>query len=168
VFTAIVPGKEDDVRTTIESLPRDDGPFSRLDQVHVARLQIFDQPVYQGAPQKPDRLRSSYLVFSSSFNGEVDDLLDEICDRMPAEAESWWGLCVGFPGLADRAAFRRWIRHNQIPTHLFSSPYPSYSVADVRDSLAVRERVVEFAIAAQGLTATELQAQFSREFGDLR
>ena len=67
VFTPIVPGHEEAVRDAIEGLPRGDaGPFSRLEQLHFARLQIFDHLVYQGAPQRPDRLRMNYLVFSAS------------------------------------------------------------------------------------------------------
>lgn len=169
VFTAILPGREEDVRRTIEGLPRGpESPFAALEHVHLARLQIFDHLVYQGEPQKPDRLRSNYLVFTASFNGELDTVLDAICERIPAEAASWWGLCVGFPGTDDRAAFRAWIGHNQIPTHLFSSPYPTATVADVRESLALRERVLDFAIDAQGLDGTELQQRFRQAFADVR
>ena len=65
VFTAIIPGHEEDVRRTIEELPRgEDAPIARLGTVHTSRLQIFDDLVYQGAPQKPDELKSSYLVFT--------------------------------------------------------------------------------------------------------
>jgi hypothetical protein len=168
VYTAITPGREEQVRETIEALPKDDGPFSRLPMVHFARLQIFDHLVYQGAPQKPDQLRSHYLVFTSSFDGGRDAFLDAICERMPAEADSWWSQCVGYPGSGDRRAFRRWIVHNQIPTHLITSPYPTASVQDVRESLALRERLVAFAVDAQGLDATELQARFRQTFADAR
>ena len=168
VFTAIVPGHEPAVKAAIEGLPRGtDGPWARFERVHAARLQIYDQPVYQGAPQKPERLRSSYLS-TAIVDGDRDPFLDEICERMPAEAESWWGHCVGYPGVADRAAFRRWIVHNQIETALVTSPYPTASVQDVRESLALRERVVEFAIAAQGLDAAELQQRFRQAFSDVR
>jgi hypothetical protein len=166
VYTAIAPGREEQVRETIEAVPKDGGPFSRLPMVHFARLQIFDHLVYQGAPQKPDGLRSSYLVFTSSFDGGRDAFLDAVCDRMPAEADSWWSHCVGYPGTGDRAAFRRWIKHNQIPTHLITSPYPTATVQDVRESLALRERLVAFATEAQGLDAAELQERFKRELAD--
>jgi len=167
VYTAITPGHENEVRTTIEALSKDDGPFSRLPMVHFARLQIFDHLVYQGAPQKPEQLRSHYLVFTSSFDGSRDPFLDAICDLMPAEADSWWSHCVGYPGTADRAAFRRWMHHNQIPTHLITSPYPTASVQDVLESLELRERLVAFAVDAQGLDAKELQERFRQTFADV-
>jgi hypothetical protein len=170
VITAIKPGLEQEVRSTIEGLPRgEDGPFSRLERLHFARLQIFDHLVYQGAPQRREKsLRSNYLVFTASFDGERDAFLDAICERMPAEAESWWGHCVAYPGTVDRDAFRRWLEHNQVPTHLFSSPYPTATVQDVRESLALRDQVVDFAISAQGLPARELQERFRQAFAGVR
>jgi hypothetical protein len=168
VFTPIVPGHEEAVRDTIERLPRgEDGPFARLEQVHFARLQIFDHVVHQGPSQPPDRLRTAYLVFTASFNGARDAFLDAVAARMPDEADSWWSHCAGYPGATDRAAFTRYLTHNQVPTHLFSSPYPTATVQDIRESLALRERVVDFAVAAQQLEPRELQERFREAFADL-
>jgi hypothetical protein len=168
VFTPIVPGHEEAVRDTIERLPRgEDGPFSRLERLHFARLQIFDQLVHQGPSQRPDRLPIAYLVFTASFNGARDAFLDAVAARMPAEADSWWSHCVDYPGTADRAAFVRYLKHNQVPTHLFSSPYPTATVPDIRESLALRERVVDFVVAAQDLEPRELQQRFREAFADI-
>ena len=41
---------------------------------------------------------------------------------------------------------------------------PTASVAEVRESLALRERVIDFAVEAQGLDAAALQARFLAEF----
>ncbi|HEY5058404.1 MAG TPA: hypothetical protein VII51_05250 [Gaiellaceae bacterium] len=169
VFTPILPGQTDEVRSIIEAVPRGEaGPFARLEQVHFTRLQIFDQLVYQGAPQKPDRLKSAYLVFTASFDGALDPFLDALCERIPAEADSWWSHCVGYPGTADRAAFKRYIQHNKVHTSLFGVAYPTASVADVRESLALRERVLDFAVAAQGLDAAALQERFRQTFAETR
>ena len=169
VFTAILPGQTEEVRSIIEGVPRGEaGPFARLEQAHFTRLQIFDKLVYQGAPQKPDRLKSAYLVFTASFDGALDSFLDAVCERMPAEADSWWSHCVGYPGTTDRAAFRRYINHNKVHTSLFGIAYPTASVADVRESLALRERVLDFAVTAQGLDAPELQARFMQTFVETR
>jgi hypothetical protein len=166
VFTPIVPGQEELVQAHIEALPTGaDSPLARLEQLHTARVQIFDQPVFQGPGQKkPDRLESTYLVFTSSFDGDRDAYLDAICERLPAEADGWWRHCVGYPGTADRAAFKRYIDHNQIDTALFASAYPRASVSYVRDSLALRDRLVDFAADAQGLDAATLQERFLTTF----
>jgi hypothetical protein len=168
-FAAILPDRVDTVREQIERLPRGPhSPLARLEGLHYSRLHIFDELVYQGAPQKPDRLKSAYLVFTASFDGELDAYLAAICTKLPAEADSWWGHCVAYPGAGDAEGFKRWLRHNQIGTSLFASAYPTESVAAVREALALREQVLDFAIAAQGLPAAELQERFRRTFAGVR
>lgn len=164
VFTAIIPGHEKEVLAAIESVPRGaQSPLAQLGTVHTSRLQILDHLVHQGPSQSPDSLKSNYLVFTVAFDGELEPFLDSILDRIP-EADGWWRHCVGYPGLAARAEFKRWIRHNQIHTSLFAVNSPNRSVSDVVESLALREQVLEFAISAQGLDAAELQARFRHTF----
>ena len=166
VFTPILAGHEDAVQTVIEALPVGaDSPLARLDGLHFSRLQIFRELVHQGDKQrKRDRLRSSQLVFTSTFDGELDPYLDAICARLGAEADGWWEHCAGYPGTADPAAFKRYIRAHQVDSSLFASAHPDASVAQVRESLELREQIVAFAAAAQGLGAGELQAGFRDRF----
>jgi hypothetical protein len=169
VFTAILPGHVDELRAHLEALPLgEQSPLARLDQLHVSRIQIFDELVHQAPSQKRETLKSSHLVFTSTFDGDLDPYLDAICERIGAEADAWWGHCVGYPGTADRAAFRRYIRAHKVDTSLFASANQNAGVPLVRESLAVRERVVAFAADAQGLDAPALRERFLAAFGDLR
>jgi hypothetical protein len=164
-FAPIIPGREDELRAYIEGLPMGaDSPLARLDTLHLSRIQIFDHLVHQGDKQKPDRLESSYLVFTSSFDGDLDAYLDTICERIPVEADTWWGHCVDYPGTADRAAFKGYIADHQAHTNLFASAYPTGTVAKVRESLALREQLVDFAADAQGLDAATLKERFLSTF----
>lgn len=168
VFTPVLAGREEEARTAIESLPLGpESPFARLDQLHFSRLQIFDDLLYQGGKQKRDQLKSKYVVFTANFDGELDPFLDALAERMPAEADSWWGHCVGYPGASDRAGFKRYMRHNQIRTDLFAAAYPTTTVAEVRAALALRELILDFAIGAQGIDAVELQHRFRQSFADV-
>jgi hypothetical protein len=165
IFTAILIGHEEQVREAIESVARGgNSPFARLGTVHTSRLQIFDRLVHQGPSQKPDRLLSSYLVFTATFDGELEPFLDALLRRMSEEAHSWWRHCVGYPGVSEPAAFKAWIRHNQRHTSLFLVDVPNESVTSTLQALALRERVIEFAVAAQGLGAEELQRRFNDAF----
>jgi hypothetical protein len=165
VFTAILPGRKEMARDAIEGVARGpDSPLARLGTVHTSRLQIFDQLVHQGPRQKPDRLLSSYLVFTAAFDGELEPFLDALIRLMPVEAHSWWRHCVGYPGVSEPAAFKAWIRHNQRHTSLFMVDALNESVASTLDALALRERVIEFAVAAQGLGAEGLQRRFNDTF----
>ena len=166
VFAPILAGHEDAVQAVIETMPVGaDSPLARLDGLHFSRLQIFRELVHQGEKQrKRDRLRSSHLVFTSTIDGELDPYLDAICARLGAEADQWWQHCAGYPGTADPAAFKRYIREHQADTSLFASAHPNASVARVRESVALRDRIVDFAAGAQVLDAAELQTRFRERF----
>jgi hypothetical protein len=169
VFTPIVPGREDELRAYIDALGLGaDSPLARLDGLHLARIQIFDELVYQGPPQKPDRLKSKWLLFTSTFDGDLDPYLDALCERIGPEADGWWGHCAGYPGSADRAAFKRYIRRHKVDTNLFASAFPNATVQRVRESLGLREQLAAFAAGAQGLEAGELRERFLATFGGVR
>jgi hypothetical protein len=164
-FAPIIPGHEEELRAYIEGLPTGaESPLARLDTLHLSRIQIFDHLVHQSERHDLDRLQSNYLVFTSSFDGDLDDYLDLICERIGAEADGWWSHCVGYPGTADRAAFKAWIKVHQRHTNLFASAYPTGTVANVRESLELRERLVDFATEAQGLDAAALKERFLSTF----
>ena len=56
------------------------------------------------------------------------------------------------------------MRAHQIDSSLFASAHPDATVPGVLESLALRERIVDFAIAARGLEPAELQRRFRAEF----
>lgn len=165
VFTPILPGREDELRASLEAMPLGEAsPLARLDRLHLARIQIFEEVVYQGPPQKPDRLEAKHLLFTSTFDGELDDYLDDVCDQIPEEADAWWGHCAGYPGTADRAAFKRYIRRHKVDTNLAAAAFHDATVQQIGESLALRERVAAFAADAQHWNAATLQQRFRETF----
>jgi hypothetical protein len=168
VFARIRAGREEELRAHIESLPLGPAsPLARLDTLHFSRLQIFSDVVHQGrAQRRRDRLERSHLVFTSSFDGELDPYLDAICDRLGPDADAWWNHCEGYPGTADSASFKRWIRDHQNNSALFAVAVPSATVKDVLESVSLRDRLVEFAASAQGLGDAELQRRFVETFAE--
>jgi hypothetical protein len=167
-FASILPGHVDEVEAYVEALPLGpDSPLARLDQLHFSRIQIFRELVPQGPSHKVDKLDAPQLVFTSSFDGDLDTYLDAICERVP-EADDWWGHCAGYPGRGDRAAFRAWIRAHKLDAQLFASAYPNATVQQVRAALTLREQVVEFAAGAHGLDAATLKERFEASFGSAR
>ena len=169
VFTPILPGHEDELRAHLDALPVGaQSPLARLDQLHLSRIQIFDELVDQGAPHRRETLKRHHLLFTSTVDGDLDPYLDAICERIGAQADGWWGHCAGYPGTSDRAAFKRYIRAHKVDTGLLAVANPGATVQDVRESLALRERVVDFAAGAQGLDASALHERFLAAFGDGR
>ena len=164
VVAPIVAGREQEAREAIEALPVGaDSPLARLSGLHFSRIHVVSELVFQGPKQrKRDHLRASQLVFTSTVDGELDPYLDALRSR--ADPDTWWRFCIGYPGSADRAAFGRFVRDHQIDSSLFASAHPEATVPGVLESLALRERIVDFAIAARGLEPAELQRRFRETF----
>ena len=160
VIAPIIAGRAQAARDAIEALPvGSDSPLARLEGLHFSRIHVVSDLVYQGPQQRwRDQLRASQLVFTSTVDGALEPYLDALCSR--AEPDAWWRFCVDYPGSADREAFGRFVRDHQIDSSLFASAHPEATVPGVLESLALRERIIDFAIAARGLDPVELQRRF--------
>ena len=125
------PGKADELEAYLAALPTGaESPFARLEMLHIARVQLFRALVHQGPKQKhTDTLQNAHLVFTSTIDGDLDPYLDALAERVP-EADEWWGRCAGYPGRADPAAFRAWVRGKQVDTGLFQSAIPNAKVGE--------------------------------------
>ena len=164
-LTAILPGRSDALREYLESLPLGaESPLARIGQAHFGRWVIIPYVVNEDRQEFRDTLKNEYLLFASDFTGELDAFLDALCTEMATEADAIWGHCVGYPGTGDRAAFKRYMQHNQIETSAPVGKYAEHDIEEVREALDLRERLIRFAIRAQSLDAAELQEAYRREF----
>jgi hypothetical protein len=155
VIAPIVAGREAEAREVIEALPA--GFLSRLANLHFSRIHVVADLVFQGPQQRHrDELRASHLVFTSTFDGELEPYLE----ALRPIADTWWQFCVGYPG----EDFTRWVREHQLDSSLFASAHPDATVPGVLESLALRERIVDFAIEARGLAPADLQRRFREAF----
>jgi hypothetical protein len=158
VIAPIVAGREAEAREAIERLPV--GFLARLENLHFSRIHVVSELVFQGPRQRHrDELAASHLVFTSTFDGELDPYLE----ALRGCADTWWRYCVGYPGTGGEG-FTRWVRDHQLDSSLFASAHPGATVSGVLESLALRERIVDFAVEARRLEPTELQRRFRDEF----
>jgi hypothetical protein len=166
VLTPVLPEREEILRARLQGLPRD--LFARLPTTHFARLVLVPALPAAGLQGRRDRLQSPHLLFSSTFDAPLEPYLDTLCAELAPEAEAIWGCCAGFPGaVAERpAAFKSYLRRNQLRTGLFFNAYPSATVARVRRTLERRAALQAFVVAAQRLEPSRLQAEFLRQFGN--
>jgi len=161
VVAPIVSGRQAAAREAIEALGvGPDSPLARLGGLHFSRIHIVSELVFQGPQQRHrDPLNANQLVFTSTVDGELGPYLE----ALRPIADTWWQFCVGYPGAADAAAFTRWVREHQIDSSLFASAHPEATVPGVLESLALRERIIDFAVATRGLEPAELQRRFRDE-----
>jgi hypothetical protein len=164
-FARVQDGRADELEAYLDALPVGaDSPFARIGTLHIARVQLFRALVHQGPEQtKTDTLRHTHLVFTSTIDGDLDPYLELLRERVP-ECDEWWGRCVNYPGRGSGKAFRDYVRSIQARPGLFRSAMPDASVAEVREALALRERVIDFAVEAQGLDAEMLRERFRETF----
>jgi hypothetical protein len=162
VVAPVVRGQEEAAREAIEGLGvGPDSPLAQLGGLHFSRIHIVSDLVFQGPQQRHrEHLRAAQLVFTSTVDGEPAPYLE----ALRPVADAWWQFCVGYPGSADGAAFTRWVREHQIDSSLFASAHPAATVPGVLESLELRERIIDFAVAARGLEPAELQRRFRDEF----
>ncbi|HVL26630.1 MAG TPA: hypothetical protein VM390_00675 [Acidimicrobiales bacterium] len=166
VLTPVLAGHEIALRAHLRKLPTaGDSPLARVPRTHFARWVIVPQPAYQGPPMRPDPWKSQYLFFTSCFDGDLPSYLDDLCRLIGPDVDAVWQHCVGYPGSSDPAAFARYISHNRIPTEVYFAAYPDATVEDVRASLALKDRVVRFALATRGMGDSDLHRAWQEEFG---
>lgn len=125
-----------------------DSPLARVPGTHFARWVMVG-----------DR-----LLFTSSFDRPLAPYLEALRTGLGADADAIWGHCDGYPGRADAAVFAGWMRAHRCESALFYAAYGEQTVAQVKANLALRARLVEFALRAQRLQAAELKAAFDEAF----
>ncbi|MGH2942873.1 MAG: hypothetical protein ACRDLN_08905 [Solirubrobacteraceae bacterium] len=170
-MTPVKPGEEDALAEYLRGLRgRGPSPLAKLSRTHIARFVIVEDFHNDSSwkQRTEEHLDLPYLIFTSNFDGDLDSYLDELCEKLAAEAREIWGRCIGCPESAKGAALKAYLKHNQIETGIFFSAYGHATVPDVKQALERRERLVDFAVRSQGLAPEPLQKAFLAEFGSAR
>ncbi len=166
VLTPIVAESESRLVHALDTLaPGAESPLAQVPGTHFARWVVISDVVYEGAPQRRDHLDLGRLLFTSNFDGELGPYLENLRAGLGVHADAIWNHCVGYPGSADADAFASYLRAHQIKSSLFFGAYGDRTVEQVKSALSARKDLTEFAMAAQGMGAAELQAAFREEFG---
>jgi hypothetical protein len=166
VLTPVLDGHAQPLVAHLDALGDGDAsPLARVPGTHIARWVVLDDVKYQGAGQRHrDRLQSARLLFSSNFDGDLDRYLEGLRTGMGADADAIWGHCRGYPGHEDGAAFAAYMRAHQLEATLFFAAYGDQTVEQIHANVAQRRRLIDFALATQGLDAAALKARFMETF----
>jgi hypothetical protein len=168
VLTPIVAEGESRLVHTLDMLaPGAGSPLAQVPGTHFARWVVISDVVYEGTPQRRDHLDLGRLLFTSNFDGELGPYLEHLRVGLGTHADTIWSHCVGYPGSADADAdaFASYLRAHQVKSSLFFAAYGDRTVEQVKSGLAARRDLTEFAMTAQGMSATELQTAFRGKFG---
>lgn len=107
------------------------GTLGGIPSIHFARWVIVDKR----------------LLFFSNFDASWMNYLGDFIDKASLGLTAAWSSTMGFPKtrflafggatMADR--FKRWARNLQIPTQVWYSAYPNYSVENINNNAKIRQ-----------------------------
>lgn len=157
-----------ELRWYLANLPRDHtSPFARISSTHFARLVVMDDVVFVGAPACEEHLKSRYLIFETSFDGDLDSYLGRMATEIPVVADSVWQHCVGYPGAQNQREFAAYMKKCQIETTFFFADVSDKTVKETLKALQVQSALAHFIARNQGKPPAEIQRLFGRLIDEL-
>ncbi len=143
----------------------DESPFADVPTTHLARWVVIDTLPYEGIPAIVDQLAYKYLLFTSNFDGDLDEYLELMRAQMPEAITRIWSHCLAFPGVANPASFANYIKRCQVETSFFFGAYTKYTLSEVLRALDAQQKMASFVAEEQekGSAPAALQRSF-RDF----
>ena len=136
-------------------------PFTGVPGTHFARWNLIDDMPQLGYPSAEDHLKAKYLMLEADFDGDRDVWIDGLATAIPETITAVYRHCVGFPGLASLAAFRKYLLMGQLDTTLDFAPYKDSSLDTVLRALDAQRKFVGFVQQLQGRSDVELRLAFT-------
>lgn len=137
--------------------------FRALSFVHFARWSIIERFPYNGPPQRPEKLKYSYLLFQSNYNGDRIQYLDAFGNVLGVGLDRIGRHTFHFPRGSPPAPLKSHIVESDSGADHYYSAYPEASATMVLSALELRRRFGEFSRVASDLDAEELAAAY-RDF----
>lgn len=130
-------------------------PFGRLDQVHVARFVILDDPSLGDrkiAPVLPVR-EPTYLAFVADFDGDADALIEHMLRLAEPGLRQIFGHCCDFHADTD---LRAWIRAHRVTSAAVYVNWVGRSVQQIREEALLHQALRATRIANPRADAAQL------------
>lgn len=117
-----------------------------LSLIHYARWVIIGRNQFPHlSPEQPrEKLRYSYMLFFSNFNGSWDQYVDSFTFSIPSGLDMFWKWNIRYSKSVALTPFHRYIQYNQIETQHYYNAYPLASSNDVKSAKSVRDALIAF------------------------
>ncbi|MBV9940613.1 MAG: hypothetical protein JO262_00685 [Solirubrobacterales bacterium] len=173
VVTPIYPGQVGELRGVLHAFkPGPGSPLHQVRDVQFARWVVIEQlrTVWRGAPKRPSRLESAYLLFSADLtapasraDGLPETFFRDLASRIPKQCTDVWGKCRGFPGVADVDEFVDYLTRSQIDMGLYYAAFPDATPDEIDRALKIRRELARFVLEHQhAMTVAPASAQAHR------
>jgi hypothetical protein len=163
VMAPVKQARDEDLLVTLSAIPTGrDSPFASVESTHFARWLLIGALLGgDGEPVEPDQ---AYLIFTADFDGSVEGWVATVLDRVGPTVDRVFEHCQGYPGSADRSAFLDFIGEHRVDAGFSVISYRA-TVGAIRESLALRRALREFAASSQGLAPEALRSAWQERFG---
>lgn len=131
-----------------------------LSLIHYARWVIIGKNQFPHlSPEQPrEKLRYSYMLFFSNFNGSWNQYVDSFTFAIPGGLDMFWKWNIRYPKSVALTPFHNYIQYNQIETLHYYNAYPLAAANDIKSAKAVRSALLAFdAQASEGSDAEFLR-----------
>lgn len=136
-LTAIAPIKPDGAATLRQIFAArkqaesrgEKSPIEQIESIHYARWVILDG--------------GTRLLFTSNFDGNLEDYLAEFAERDEGPINMIFGSCEGWPGARPVGPFIQYVRDHMVPADYYYSAYPQYTVKEVKRALYWKQETEE-------------------------
>ncbi|HEX8696844.1 MAG TPA: hypothetical protein VF746_30780 [Longimicrobium sp.] len=127
-------------------------PFAKLRTVHFARILLHAAspsrnapiPEYEGKPLAHGPAIPAKLLFSTDFDGTLEEHLDELLRVAGPGLDQVFGHCEGWPGHADRSRAHGFFLRHRVPTTTFYTGTMHRSVDQIHREADLRRRIDDF------------------------
>ena len=126
----------------------------KLSFIHFARWTVIHPEQFPRFPRQstPERLKYSYLLFESNFNGSWNEYIDSFHSVLSFKLNLVWLGSEKFPGSVPLVPFKKYIEANQLYNDYYYMAYPGSTVSDVKNAAIVAR---EFDALARRVTASD-------------
>lgn len=104
-----------------------------------------------------DRLQSRYLVFASTFHGDLDTYLRGMWEAIGARIKEVWKYCYGFEQVDSADTFIAYMKRCQLQSALFFVGSNDDALDSQLKALYLKQEFAKFAIDNQGRDATTIR-----------
>ena len=138
-----------------QSLPGNDlfGTWSDVVSIVSDKVRISSLPTV-------DHLKSSYLVFSCNFHGDLDAYLRGMWNTIETDIRDVWGYCYAFAQVSSADDFIAYMKKCQLGAALLFLGSNDDPLGEQLKALYLKQELSKFALSTQGLPATALQQQY--------
>ena len=131
--------------------------LTTLSLIHFARWTIISRNAFPhlNADQPKERLKYSYMLFESNFNGSWDQYIDSFSFAIPSGLDAFWRFNIKYPKSIPLQDFYEYIRFNQVESEHYYNAYPLASANDLKGAVRLYKALQDFTCATRNVSDSD-------------